>query len=126
MIRGPAWEPSASICPSPVATTSTASPSADSRFLPGATIAGRYRIVGLLGKGGVDAATARPVDPTWNPIVSRNPVAWEAKLSGSPERAVRVEAGSFNGRPVFAAVLAYAFRIALGRGASRAGRVSRV
>ena len=60
----------------------------------------------FIAEAGIDPATLRPVRPKWRvPVDSDEKVAWEARYPEQRDVAVRVEAASHHGRPVWFAVI---------------------
>ena len=61
---------------------------------------------GLLARAGLSLEDLSPAEPSWLPPVhSDTRIAWEGKLSNTPDLTLRVEAASYRGRPVFFRVL---------------------
>src|SRR5688500_3150964 len=60
----------------------------------------------FVAEAGIDQGTLRPVAPRWRvPVDSDQKVAWEARYREQPAVAVRVEAASHRGRPVWFSVI---------------------
>ncbi len=56
----------------------------------------------LFAEAGLDFSTFESIDPTWNPVVHCDQqAAWEGPYPGRPDVTLRVEAGSYNGKPTF-------------------------
>jgi len=53
----------------------------------------------------IDVDSLEPATPMVNLPFTRNPVAWEGAAIDRPDEKLRIEAGSFNGRPVMFSVL---------------------
>ena len=61
----------------------------------------------LLAAAELDATLLAPAEPEWNPLVDCDQrAAWTGTYPGQPDVPVRVEAGSFAGKPVYFTVVA--------------------
>jgi hypothetical protein len=75
-------------------------PQADARVTAAAAAAPDWR--GLFELADLDWARFTPADSMWNPPMFCDTVAaWNGSFAGSPQTAIRVEAGAYRGRPVY-------------------------